>query len=366
MITIPLFILIIYSTIAQNRATNVAAKSATTSTPTTKTSDVATTTAPAVNNSTTKAAPAATTKPTKVPVAEKTTIKPATAVTPSTTTSKLPETTSNQPADYYTGKPKNGWTSTVAHEYKTMHELLGDRIHIGLRSMTFSLEDTSRAGQGFDNYYLGTIDELHEIQDSSLANVTLGFYPIRNLGIEYRRDEVRARTTTDTDDNHSDGDFVVDGPVFLGIARLPLDQIVTLFNQSSVDDAYKDGATYNIARRIIPYIGIGKAGLEGEFQADTWWANGYASPAAWESLGSPEGVIRNGHTREIKVTDEDVGIYLVYGLSLRVIDNFYADFSFSQVDVDLSADYSLDGAYQYTRTIPMSYSSTSLGIRYYF
>ena len=247
-----------------------------------------------------------------------------------------------------------------------MHELLGDRIHIGLRSMTFSLEDTSRAGQGFDNYYLGTIDELHEIQDSSLANVTLGFYPIRNLGIEYRRDEVRARTTTDTDDNHSDGDFVVDGPVFLGIARLPLDQIVTLFNQSSVDDAYKDGATYNIARRIIPYIGIGKAGLEGEFQADTWWANGYASPAAWESLGSPEGVIRNGHTREIKVTDEDVGIYLVYGLSLRVIDNFYADFSFSQVDVDLSADYSLDGAYQYTRTIPMSYSSTSLGIRYYF
>ena len=113
-------------------------------------------------------------------------------------------------------------------------------------------------------------------------------------------------------------------------------------------------------------MGFGKVALSGEFDADTWWANGYSSPESWESLGSPEGIIRNGHTREIKVTDEDVGMYFVYGISMRVIDNFYADFSFSKVDVDLSADFSLDGVYQYSRTIPMSYTSTSLGIRYYF
>jgi hypothetical protein len=246
-----------------------------------------------------------------------------------------------------------------------MHELLGDRIHIGLRSMSFSLDETSRVGQ--NNNYLGTIDELSEVQDTSLANVTLGFYPIRNLGVEYRRDEVRAKTFTDTENNHSDGDFVVDGPIFLAIARLPLDQIVTLFNKASGNESIDHNTTaHKFASRFIPYIGIGITGLSGKFEADTWWANGYDSPESWQELGSPEGVIRNGHTREIKVTDEKVGTYFVYGISLRVIDNFYADFSFSQVSVDLTTDFSLDGHYQYSSTIPMSYTSTSIGIRYYF
>lgn len=286
----------------------------------------------------------------------------------STKPSRLPPTVTIIPPKYTSTKFSDSWTENIINEYTSMHELLGDRIHIGFRSMTFSLDDTSRVGGATDeDRFLGTIDELHDIQDTSLANVTLGFYPIRNLGFEYRRDEVRAKTTTATDNNHSDGDFVVDGPIFLAIARLPLDQIITLFNKATGNDTVSnDTMAHNIAKRFIPYIGLGIAGLSGSFEADTWWENGYSTPESWESLGSPEGEIRNSHTRAINVTDEEVGTYFVYGISIRVIDNFYADFSFSKVDVDLSADFSLDGQYQYTSTIPMSYTSTSIGIRYYF
>ncbi len=322
--------------------------------------------APVVTKSTVKPVTTTTAAP-KPTVAKKSDIKPATALKPEVTESKLPSTVISKAPGYSSSKSSSDWMGNIINEYNTMHELLGDRIHIGLRRMSFSLDETSRVGQDFDDYFLGTIDELHEVQDTSLANVTLGFYPIRNLGVEYRRDEVRAKTTTDTDNNHSDGDFVVDGPVFLAVARLPLDQAVTLFNMASGNDtADHDTAAHNFARRFIPYIGLGIAGLSGSFEADTWWGNGYSSPESWEALGSPEGIIRNGHTRAINVTDEDVGMYLVYGISIRIIDNFFADFSFSKVDVDLTADFVLDEVYQYTRTIPMSYTSTSIGIRYYF
>ncbi len=287
----------------------------------------------------------------------KQTIKPVTTI--KQRASELSPTVTNTSPEYTSKKSSSSWSENIVNEYKTMHELMGDRIHIGVHSMTFSLDDTSRSP---GNHYLGTINELHEVQDSSLANITLGFYPTRNIGIEYRRDIVEARTTTATENNHSDGSFKVDGPIFLGILRLPLDQVASLF----CEGWEYDPDNHNITRRIIPYIGLGIAALSGEFNADTWWANGYSSPESWESLGSPEGEIRNGHTREIKVTSEDIGMYFVYGISLRIIDNFYADLSFSKVSVDLTSDFSLDGVYQYTKTIPMSYTSTSIGIRYYF
>jgi hypothetical protein len=302
-----------------------------------------------------RTAPAATTEVGKAAIASPTINAPMDADTPTPAVTVTHQET--------TPPPK------TTSAYETMHELLGDRIHIGLRSMTFSLNDSSRVGQGDENYYLGGIDQLEEVQDSSLslANVTLGFYPIRNIGIEYRRDEVVAKTrNTWMRNSHSDGDFKVDGPIFLAVARLPLDQVVTLFNKASGNEASnQDTTAHNIARRFIPYLGVGLAKLSGSFEADTWWANGYDSPESWESLGRPD-TIYNGRTREIRVTNEEVGTYFVYGLSVLIIDNIYADLSYSKVDVDLTSVYTFNGVYQCTRTIPMSYSSISVGIRYYF
>ena len=265
------------------------------------------------------------------------------------------------------GSSDDDWKSDIFSAYNRMHELLGDRLHIGLRTMTFDLDDESRVGQGYNNYYLGWIDQLRDQQDSSWGNLTLGIYPVRNFGIEYRYDKVVARTFNTTGNPHSDGNFEVDGPIFLAVARLPLDQVVTLFNKVSGKSTGNQNTTvYKIARRFIPYVGIGYADLSGSFDADTWWENGYESPESWRSLGSPEGTIYNGCTREIRVTGEDVDHYFVFGLSILIIDGFYADISYSKVDVDLTADYTYNRAYRYTRTIPMSYSSTSIGLRYYF
>ncbi len=278
---------------------------------------------------------------------------------------KLPPTVTTTSPGYY--ESSSDWKTSIADDYSSMHELLGDKIHIGLRIMDFSLDDTDRSASGQENY-LGTIDELHEEQESSLpVAFTFGVYPVRNFGIEYRYDKITARTTTETYDKHSDGDFVTEGPIFIAVARLPLDQVVTLFNKMSGNESIDhDTTAHNIARRFIPYAGIGYAALSGDFEESTWWGHGFASAESWEELGSPTEGNRNGYSRELRVKNEDVGPYYLIGISIRIINTFYVDVSYSQESVDLDTDFYLGGQYQYTKTIPMDYTSTSIAIRYYF
>lgn len=259
-----------------------------------------------------------------------------------------------------------GWT-TIADGYGKMHEFFGDRIHVGVRSMKYEFRQSmTRVGQGSENYFLGSIDELQDIQDTSWDRMTYGVYVCRNLGLEYRRDEVRARALTDSDDNHSDGVFVVKGRVLSLVARLPLDQVLHATRYAFDWPSYSEGWEYDLLARFIPYVGINFDRLVGSFEAETWWAHGYAGPASWEELGSPPDTIRNGHVRELRVVNSEIGRYAMYGISIRVFDHFYLDMNRSSVDAELAIDYYLDRRYMASGTIPMDYESKSVGIRYFF
>ena len=260
-----------------------------------------------------------------------------------------------------------GWVENVALVYGKAHDILGDHLHVGVRRMKFNFtENMSRVGMGSENYFLGSIDELVDVQDTGWGEITVGLYLNRNVGIEYRHDEVRARTYTAADNNHSDGDFVVEGSIFSAVLRLPLDQVLQGAHTAFNWPPESEGRAYDLLARLVPYVGVGVETLSGSFEAATWWGHGYSSPDSWESLGSSPTIIRNSHTRNLVVSDQDVGRYILYGIAVRVIDSLYFDVSWSSVDVDLTVDYYLDRRYQLTRSFPMSYETTSLGIRYFF
>jgi len=256
-------------------------------------------------------------------------------------------------------------SGTTVEFYRNMHEWLGDRLHIGISSMKYEFDDDlSRVGQGSENYFVGTIDELQDIQDESY-NITIGIYLNRNFGLEYRTEEVRARTFTDSENNHSDGDFVVEGRVISAVVRLPLDQVLYAVHYV-FDWSYDDqGWAYDVLARFVPYVGIGFDSLHGSFDADAWWAHGYSSPASWESLGSPPDTIRNSHVRELRVSD-DIGRYELYGISVRIVDHLYVDMNWARVEAEIGVDYYLDNQYRSSGVIPMDYVSQSVGVRYFF
>ena len=294
--------------------------------------------------------------------------KPAMSPSPS-----LPNATT-PPAmpEYHRYKPSReyAWHDDLSAKtrdgYEKMHELLGDHLHVGISSTSYDFkENLSRVGQGAENYFIGTIDELQDVQDESWNNLTFGIYLSRNFGLEYRYDEVRVKTFTDSGNNHSDGDFVVEGKVISAVARLPLDQVLSGMHYV-FDWPYEDkGWAYNFLARFVPYVGIGFDSLAGSFDAATWWAHGYASPASWESLGSPPDTIRNNHVRELRVTD-DIGRYELYGIAVRILDNLYFDVNWASVEADIAVDFYLDRQYQSSGVIPMSYDSKSIGVRYFF
>lgn len=262
---------------------------------------------------------------------------------------------------------RTSWTDNARLVYNKTHDILGDHLHVGIRSMQFEFTDEmSRVGQDEDNYFLGSIDELVDIQDRAWGDITVGLYLNRNFGVEYRHDEVRARTFTAADNNHSDGDLVVEGPIYSAVLRLPLDQVLRATHAAFNWPPYSEGREYDFLSRFVPYVGISRERLAGSFEEATWWAHGYSSPRSWESLGSSPTIIRNNHTRSLEVSDEDVGRYRLHGIAVRVIDNLYFDVSWSSVDIEVTIDFYLDGRYESTGFFPMSYETTTLGVRYFF
>jgi hypothetical protein len=288
---------------------------------------------------------------------------------------KLPPESTNRSHGYYgessfsksqSSKDWGEWSGKTADAYKKFHDFMGDRFHIGLRTASYTLDENTKQEPGEDPHYLGSIDELVDAEDSGVLGLTLGFYPIRNFGVEYRHDKVQARAFTDSADNHPDGNFVLDGPIILAVGRLPLDQVVTAMHKVFDWPPEGEGVAYEVAARFIPYVGVGAPQMDGTFDADTWWGQGFGSPAAWEAEGRPPSTT-NGHTRQIRIVGENLGTYYTYGLSVRIVDAVYIDISQSRLDAELEAEFYLDGGeLRDTGTIPMGYVSSSVGIRYYF
>jgi len=249
--------------------------------------------------------------------------------------------------------------------YRAAHSVLRDRLHIGVQETTYETDaELSRVGRPFEEYFLGSIDELQIISDEKTTDFTFGVYLNRNFGVEYRSEEFAYRTFTDSTDNHSDGDIVIDGDVYVFVLRLPLDQLLWASHYLFGWPYEEEGPAYNFLAHFVPYYGIPEHNLEARFDHAAWWQLGYASPASYEALGSPN-ERRNGNFRFIDLSG-DIRNYELYGFCIRALDHLWVDVNYSSVDVTVSLDYSLQGVPRDSAVIPLNYETKTVGLRYFF
>ncbi len=218
---------------------------------------------------------------------------------------------------------------------------LTGHLELGLRVSQNKLDTTTDT----DGSFIGTIDELKVEDDLTPYNVVVAVNLNRWFGMEGQWDQVEAKTFTDTEDNHSDGSFIADGPCLAFCLRWPA------------------------TRYLTPYVEGGWAFLKADFDEEAWWALGYASPDDYVQDGSPS-ESPNGKTRDFVVENEK-GTLLAFGAMVRLYHAWWLDFQVRQVDLDADVHYtiSVDDNVIDDRgvtTIPLSYTATSLGVRYAF
>jgi len=249
--------------------------------------------------------------------------------------------------------------------YRATHSVLRDHLHIGVQKTEYEpLGSLSRVGLSFEEYFLGSIDELRLISDKESTDLTFGLYLNRNFGVEYRSEEMAYRTFTDSTDNHSDGDIVIEGDVYVFVLRLPLDQILWASHHLFGWPYDDEGPAYNFLAHFVPYYGIPEHNLEARFDHAAWWQLGYGSPASYEALGRPN-ERRNGNFRFIDLSG-DIRNYELYGFCIRALDHLWVDFNYSSVEVTVSLDYSLRGVPRDSGVIELDYDTKSVGLRYFF
>jgi len=251
------------------------------------------------------------------------------------------------------------WAPAVAAGARTARAFVSDHLRVGTRLTSFSLDKTS-SGAGT---FIGTINRLEEDPDRSLWNPFAGWYFTPNVGIECWTDKARAEASA-TEDGHVDGVFVVEGPVLAVMGRLPADQLLRFTHARWQWPARLDAAALEWASRIAPYMGIGRAFYDASFEHAKWWRYGYATRDDWLLLGRPD-TFRHGHTRYMETSGEDGTVFML-GVSVRAYDRWSVELSWSRVSVDVAADFYMDGRLQESANIPMTHTTTGLGISYFF
>jgi opacity protein-like surface antigen len=222
---------------------------------------------------------------------------------------------------------------------------LADHVQIGTRITRFNLMTTSRTGNG--KSFLGSIQELDAVQDYWPTKIYADVYPIRYLGIELTWDEARARTGAWSYPDypyHSDGDFVISGPIVSLIGRYPN------------------------STKFTPYAGVGIAFLHAKFLPTAWWHGGFSSPGAWEAAGSPDEIVMPV-IRNIDVNSVNATVY-VAGCDYSVTDNLLAGVYVRYMEVSLDASFSEEVSGTVvplgTYSIPMDNIAYGLGVSYAF
>jgi opacity protein-like surface antigen/TolB-like protein len=226
---------------------------------------------------------------------------------------------------------------------------LSNHLQIGTRITRFNLMKTRKSGENGDasGNFLGSIQELEAIEDYWPTKLYADVYPIRYLGIELTWDDARARTgawSLPEYPYHSDGDFVISGPIVSLIGRYPN------------------------STKFTPYAGAGIAFLHGKFLSSAWWHGGYHSVGDWQAAGEPDEsalpVARN-----IDVDNVHGTVYFA-GCDYAVTDNLLAGIYVRYMEVSLDAHYSetiLGTVYPLgDYSIPMDNIAYGLGISYAF
>lgn len=236
---------------------------------------------------------------------------------------------------------ENGWVATS--------DVLHDHLRVGLRYRRVNPTDGKRTAE---NSFLGSITELETLDDyDPITWLTFEWLATPYTAIRFNMDQLRSRTRTTSDDNHSDGDMNLLGPELMLIGRLP--------NES----------------RFTPSVGIGYAWFQSNFEHNPMWYNGFggdnrkADYDAWVAAGSPPWPNR-GYRREI-ILDDTTALILMAALELRITKHLDLNLFVQHMEVqEVGVTYNLSfGGNVFETTaakFPMSNVGYGAGVRWTF
>jgi len=213
----------------------------------------------------------------------------------------------------------------LAYEY-----VIKDRLAIGARVTTFTLEDAERDSR--EESYLGSITKLDAEQDNS-PRLFINYKLIRYLGVGVTWNELRAATVTHVreegipGDMHTDGTIDLQGLLYYVTVRLP--------NRT----------------RFTPFAEYGVAQYDSNFDHDPGWRS-------------------SGNSRLMVVEDTDSNYYAV-GLDIQILEGLQVNLYYRKMDVDVDAKYYLNddemnGDPREEATFPMGNYAYGLGLKYAF
>ncbi len=197
-------------------------------------------------------------------------------------------------------------------------------FEVGTRAMQVKLKDKTR-GQPSEGSFVGTITEITEEQDHSPDKFFLQLrLPKTPLWVGVSYDHVRAQTMDD-----SNGDGVPDSGG--GDGAVDISGYVPYLQ-----------ATWDNETRLTPFIEIGYAFYQSEFDANANWSNG---------------------GRKVMNLKSTSGFELAGGLGIRIYRNLTADVFVRQMKVsDVKGEYLMDGSKQSDIIFTMSYTAYGAGL----
>jgi hypothetical protein len=190
----------------------------------------------------------------------------------------------------------------------TWRDYLKGKLSISTHLAFHRLLDNSRPEDPFrQETFLGYINELNVVDDPQFI-LGLRYRVVSPVFIELTHDRFVARTMN-FNNNLSDGNVVLDGPMLL----------------VGIDHAVSD--------RWWLVAGLGIGFWSGSFEHDAWWTWGWASPDAYDRAGSPS-YSPTGNRRIISVDDETSLVYLA-GVNYQAFDNlgFELNLRYTEIEV---------------------------------
>ena len=199
-------------------------------------------------------------------------------------------------------------------------------LEVGTRVTGFRLEDSSRSS---DDRFYGSIDKLDAVQDYWPIKVFVDYNVNPYWGIDLTWDQVQADTIT-KEDGHNDGTLNVGGPIASVFVRYP-------------------GLAW-----MVPYAGGGVAYYFSEFNEENSWRYPPSNPGIRQQTFHP---------------DDAVGWVVYAGVSVQVVEHWYADLYVRHTGVSVKGEHDVDVYYEVQTgdfKFPLDNDAIGLGVRYAF
>jgi outer membrane protein W len=181
-----------------------------------------------------------------------------------------------------------------------------DRLVLGARILRHRLTDNTRPEDtSRQETFLGFINQLDLENEYSFALFAeYHVHPFVFLELTYDRIEAR---TMNFNNNLSDGNVIMSGPIFSVYVQYPLHE------------------------RVTPFVGLGLAPWSASFDHDDWWTLGWASPEAYDAAGRPGTDV--GRRRIIGV-NRNTGMVYSAGLRFEPMDHLHISILARYIDIE--------------------------------